>query len=175
MKYIVNSAYYGAYNCTPVDVTQQLKDLFELHQNDEFFSVLINFETFNIPDPAEGTVKSLVVEYICTDSGVTIIKSGVDEQTLIFSADGNGITIYSATYSSVNTCMDLRLSMQSYVSQANGATHFDVGSPFFLDCFCGGQIFDAGFVKTLKVTYTVNGAPQKILIASDGQHVDFLS
>lgn len=175
MKYVVNSAYYGAYNCTPVDVTQQMKALFEQHENDPFFSVPVTVETFDIPDPAEGTVKSLVVEYICIDSGATIIKSGVDGQTLIFSAEGNGITIYSATYSSVNTCVDLRLSMQSYVSQANGATNFDVGSQFFLDCFCGGQTFDADFVKTLKVTYTVDGTPQKILIASDGQHVDLLS
>lgn len=176
MKYQVNCAYYGASNSTAIDVTQQLKDLFLLHENDPFFSVLVDWTTLGLSnDPAEGTVKSLVVEYICVESGVTIIKSGIDGETIDFSAEGNGITIYEAIYSSKYNSMDLRLALQSYVSEANGATHFEVGSAFFVDRFCLGSTFDSGLTKTLMIRYTIDKSPIVVLVASDGQEVELLT
>lgn len=176
MKYQINCAYYGAFNCAPVDVTQQLRDLFELHQNDPFFSILVDWTTLNLPeDPAIGTTKSLVVEYICVESGVNIVKSGADGSTIFFSTEGNGITVYEAIYSSQNNSLDIRLPLQSYLSEANGATGFEVGSTFFVDRFCLGTIFDSGQIKSLIIKFTVDKGPLMVLVASDGQEVELLT
>lgn len=179
----VASALYGAPGYPIIDVSEQTQTLFDnqyVANNgiQQFKLENIQPSLFNIPDPAYGITKTLVVQYTLPEvaPGRSFSRGTQDGGTLVLTAaPANNITVLKAVYATPQGGLDVTDKLKAYFSDPGNRLTLTVGSQSFWDALTNGADPAVGTRKSFGVVYSKLNNPTNInrVCGYDGQDVTF--
>lgn len=174
MKIIVDQAFYGCpSNSNAVDVTAAVQTLCD-NTSGNSVQIVVQPQTFGIPDPAVGVRKSLVVKYqTVNNQGVKsriIYRMGVDGATISIPCAIQVVHAVEAIYGTPTEFFDISAQFNNYLNLNPGANSVAVGSKDFFNFFCFGSDPANGVAKTLYLHLRIPSlTEEKFLCANDGE------
>lgn len=179
----VVTALYGTPGHPIVDVSEQIQTLFDnqfaANNNIQQFQ-LNNIEPtlFNIPDPAYGIVKTLVLSYSLPEvaPGRVFSRGAQDAGSLLLRVGpAHNITVLKAVYATPQGGLDVTDKLNTYFADPGNSTTLTIGSQLFWDALTNGADPAYGTRKSFGAVYSRLNNPTNInrVCGYDGQDVTF--